>query len=426
MKYFCNFVAYTITSPIIVSEPDSCHTCILLLNSNHQRSAWCTILASVNIALKTSHSTQLPEISPKQEKSIRSAIELQSYLREHGLSWSDADLPQPELFNEHFPIRISRHYADLIDWRNQQDPLRLMMIPDPRERVPKAYELSDPIGDHDREVVPGLIHRYPDRCLLLLTSYCLVHCRFCFRREVVGKVRPVQFQRIGAYLREHTEVSEIIFSGGDPLTFPVGFLQSMVKEFSSIEHIKLWRFHSRVPAVDPEAVSPEWIAQLEKLHTQAGKQVVVVVHIDHPREITPKFVALVEQLKQAGCLLLSQTVLLKHVNADKDTLHALFRSLLNVGVKPYYLHHLDQVYGSHHFRVSIEAGKKLYQSLRGHLSGAALPEYVLDLPGGFGKVPVMWLEDAGKDRDGKQCYETITFEGHRVRYVDQAENDNLS
>jgi lysine 2,3-aminomutase len=157
-----------------------------------------------------------------------------------------------------------------------------------------------------------------------------------------------------------------------------------------------------------------------------GKQVVVVIHIDHPHEITSEFMELVRELRSAGCMLLSQTVLLKRVNADRATLHQLFRGLLNSGVKPYYLHHLDQVYGSHHFRVSIEAGKKLYQSLRGHLSGAALPEYVLDLTGGFGKVPVMWLEHAGKDHNGKQCYETTTFEGHRVQYVDQAEDDNLS
>lgn len=364
--------------------------------------------------------------STTHHHSIRSAAELDEYLREQGISWDDAHLPQRELFNEHFPIRISKYYAGLIHWRDEHDPLRLMMVPDTRELQPKEYELGDPIGDHDREAVPGLIHRYPDRCLLLLTSYCLVHCRFCFRREVVGKVRPVQFQRIGAYLREHTEVSEIIFSGGDPLTFPVGFLSSMVQEFSNIDHIKLWRFHSRVPAVDPGAVSADWIAQLRTLNVKMGKQVIVVIHIDHPREITPEFVKLVRELRSAGCMLLSQTVLLKHVNSDRVTLHQLFRGLLNIGVKPYYLHHLDQVYGSHHFRVSIEAGKKLVRSLRGHLSGAALPEYVLDLPGGFGKVPVMWLEHAGKDRDGKQCYEATTFEGHRVRYVDHAEDDSLS
>jgi len=348
--------------------------------------------------------------------SIRSAAELQTYLHKKGLSWETAHLPAQALFEHGFPLRIPEFYAELIDWQDPTDPLRLMVIPDIREAEVRPYELTDPIGDHAREVVPGLIHRYPDRCLLLLTSYCLVHCRFCFRREVVGKVRPVQFQHIQEYLAQHPEVRELIFSGGDPFTFPVGFVQSLTQHLTQLTHVTTWRFHSRVPAIDPAAVSDEWIGQLQELHTQWKKRVIIVIHINHPREVTTQFKHLVEKLIAAGCLLLSQTVLLKGVNTDHKTLADLFRSLVLLGVKPYYLHHLDQVVGSHHFRISIEEGKTLFHSLRGNVSGVCMPEYVLDLPGGDGKVPVMWMHS-----DDHKEYQVTTFEGKKVTYVDQAE-----
>lgn len=348
--------------------------------------------------------------------SIRSPQELEQYLIAHDVSWKEAQLPPIELFTEQFPVRIPTYYANLIDWRNPADPLRIMVIPDPREAQPKGYELSDPIGDHNREAVPGLIHRYPDRVLLLLTSYCLVHCRFCFRREVVGKVRPVQFQAIQKYLSTHEEVSEVIFSGGDPFTFPPGFLQSMIEHLSPLTHIKVWRFHTRVLAADPNVISQEWIDSISLLQQNFGIRVVIVSHINHPHEVTQEFTRIVEKLRGVGCIILSQTVLLKGVNTTTEVLAKLFRELIRAGVKPYYLHHLDQVYGSHHFRISIEEGKKIFTALRGNLSGISMPEYVLDLPGGNGKVPVMWLEKL----DSKK-YRTTTFEGNIVEYTDHAD-----
>ena len=279
--------------------------------------------------------------------SIRSVEELEQFLSTLGMTWKDAQLPDKAVFLDNFPLRVPYYYAGLIDWKDPKDPLRLMIIPDEQEKHPKEYELGDPIGD--------------------------------LPREVVGKVRPVQFERIAKYLATQPNVEEVIFSGGDPFTFPVGFLQTLTAQLSHLDHIQTWRFHTRVLATYPESVTDQWIEQLAQLGKKFGKKVIVVTHINHPHELTPQFEVLVRKILAVGCLVLSQTVMLKGVNTHRETLMKLFRSLLHAGVKPYYLHHLDQVYGSHHFRVSIEEGKKLFSSLRGQLSSICLPEYVLDL-----------------------------------------------
>jgi len=349
-------------------------------------------------------------------KSIRSSSDLQIYLTQKGLSWSECQLPDSTAVG-YFPLRIPLYYADLINWKDPADPLRRMVIPDVAEQHVQPYELVDPIGDKAREAVPGLIHRYPDRCLLLLTTYCAVHCRFCFRREVVGKVRAVDFESIVQYLKEHQEVKEIILSGGDPFSFPVGFLKSLSEYLTPLDHIRTWRFHTRIPAVDPSSVKGEWLTELAVMGV--SKRLIIVLHVDHPTEVTLEFIDLIKQLHSIGCVLLSQTVLLKGVNDSAEVLGKLFRSLIEAGVKPYYLHHLDQVVGTDHFRISIDAGKRIYTSLRGNISGICNPEYVLDLPGGFGKVPVMWMK---KIRD--RVYSTTTFDGQTLEYVDQASEAN--
>ncbi len=310
-----------------------------------------------------------------------------------------------------FPLRIPYYYADLIDWKNPQDPLRLIAMPQVQESNRKVYELSDPIGDHDREVVPGLIHRYPDRCLLFLTSHCKIHCRFCFRREVVGKVRPVNFIAIKKYLAAHPEIQEVIFSGGDPGTFPVAFLDNIRRQLAGITHITRWRFHTRVPAVDPDSMTSEW---LDVVKMFVGTKI-IVIHINHPNEITPAVTRLVAKMLERKVLVLSQSVLLKNVNSSVETLKIFFTQLLEAGIKPYYLHHLDLAEGTSHFRISIEEGKNIFKALRGTLSSICMPEYVLDLPGGFGKVPVMWLEQVGEKE-----YKAKTFEGKEVLYKDHS------
>lgn len=345
------------------------------------------------------------------QQPISSLNELRAYLTARYGSATELLNEQETAGARGFPLRIPHYYADLIDWHDPQDPLRLIAMPSTAEELVQPYELADPIGDHEKEAVPGLIHRYPDRCLLLLTSHCKIHCRFCFRREVVGKVRPVNFQAIKEYLLAHPEIKEVIFSGGDPGTFPPAFLDNIRRQLAGVAHIERWRFHTRVPAVDPAAITPEWLAVVAKF---LGKKI-IVIHIDHPREVTPTFTKLVEQLLEQKFLVLSQSVLLKNVNADVATLTKFFTLLTQVGIKPYYLHHLDQAKGTSHFRISIAEGSKLFRQLRGNLSSVCMPEYVLDLPGGFGKIPVLWLERAGENH-----YWATTFEGKRVEYVDEA------
>jgi lysine 2,3-aminomutase len=225
----------------------------------------------------------------------------------------------------------------------------------------------------------------------------------------VGKVRPVNFLEIKKYLLAHPEIKEVIFSGGDPGTFPAAFLDNIRRQLSSITHIERWRFHTRVPAVDPGSMTDEWLDSATKF---PGK-VIVVIHIDHPREVTLAVKNLVDKMLERKMLVLSQSVLLKNINAHVETLKIFFTQLLSAGIKPYYLHHLDRARGTSHFRVSILDGKNIFNSLRGTLSSLCMPEYVLDLPSGFGKVPVMWLESMGNNQ-----YKAVTFEGKEVIYTD--------
>lgn len=351
--------------------------------------------------------------------SIKTAAELRDWIQAAGFDPQRADLwffeeSESQVLKDNlFSLVIPKYYANLIDWHDPHDPLRRMVVPDREERERKTYELTDPIGDHDREVVPGLIHRYKDRCLLLLTTHCLVHCRFCFRKEVVGKVRPVAFARIKQYIQTNQAIREVIFSGGDPFTYPAGFLEQLRAVLTPVDHVKVWRFHTRVPATNPVAIPEEF---LQSVASFPGK-VIVVCHVNHVREVTPEFVSVVKNMQAKGILVLSQTVLLKNVNSTTEDLVALFTSLLQVGVKPYYLHHLDQAPGTHHFRISLAEGKQLYRSLRQNVSPIAIPEYVLDVPGGFGKIPVMWLTELGQGK-----YQGTSFEGNDFVYQDQAQD----
>ncbi len=341
---------------------------------------------------------------------IENALALEDYLTQKNLTWEQCMLPTRMFFKETFPVRIPIKYADLIDWENPNDPLRMMVIPDPREHEVKDYELIDPIGDTTHEPVPGLVHRYPDRALLILTTYCGVHCRFCFRREYIGKPRHVDITACFEYLSKHPEIREVIFTGGDPATFPEGFLFSVLEKLSHIDHIKFVRFHTRALVMDPRMNPDSWLNVLKVLK---GKQVLFALHINHPKEISKDLKKLVGKLRQRGVALLSQTVLLKGVNDTTETLKELFVSLVGIGIQPYYLHHLDYARGTHHFRISVENGQKLFSSLRGQIPGHCIPEYVVDLPGGDGKYPVMWLKDLGNG-----MYEAKNYRGERVEYKD--------
>jgi lysine 2,3-aminomutase len=346
---------------------------------------------------------------------IRTINQLADYLHSQHLSLERCNLSYLKNLSVPFPLRVTEHYAQLINWDDSDDPLRKMVIPSPDEENIQEYELSDPIGDHNCEVVPGLIHRYPDRVLLLLTTHCAVHCRYCFRREDVGGVRPIDFQQIVRYLQQHAEIKEIIFSGGDPGTFPAGFLETLFNNFNPLAHVTTYRFHTRVPVADPAIITKDWLNVLQ----QSPKKIIMVIHANHSHELSVATQELCRQLLQHQVMLLSQSVLLKGVNDAVPVLTELFRKFVEFGIKPYYLHHPDRVKGTHHFRVSIQRGKHLFSSLRGNLSSVCLPEYVLDLPGGKGKVPVMWL-----DQVSPRTYQARTFSGKIVQYTDYADEPN--
>jgi lysine 2,3-aminomutase len=291
-----------------------------------------------------------------------------------------------------YAVALTPEVADAIDAADPDDPLARQFVPSEAELLRAPDELDDPIGDAAHSPVKGIVHRYPDRVLLLPTHACAVYCRFCFRREAVGpggeSLSPAELARALAWVAANERIFEVILSGGDPLVLSARRLAAIVARLDAIPHVGVIRVHSRVPAVDPGRVTPALVRAL-----RAKKAVYVVLHANHPRELGAAARAACARLVDAGIPMLAQTVLLAGVNDDPETLEALLRALVAMRVKPYYLHHADLAPGTAHFRTSLESGQALMRRLRGRLSGLAQPSYVLDLPGGAGKVPVgpTWL-----------------------------------
>lgn len=267
------------------------------------------------------------------------------------------------------------------------DPIAAQFLPSAAELRADPADLADPIGDAAHAPVPGLTHRYADRAILHITKTCDVYCRFCFRRETVGETGPLPAADLQAaldYIAATPTLREIILTGGDPLTLAPRRLAEVLARLSAIGHLRSLRIHSRVPVVAPGRITPDLVAQL------AGQRLPVwlVVHTNHLRELTPPARAALARLADAGVPLLAQSVLLRGVNDTVEALHDLFAALQEARVKPYYLHHCDLARGAGHFRTTLARGRALMAALRGPLSGAALPVYVLDIPGGYGKVPI--------------------------------------
>ncbi len=288
-----------------------------------------------------------------------------------------------------YAIAVTETMAALVDRADPSDPIARQFVPDGRELDIGPGESSDPIGDHLKSPVAGLVHRYPDRVLLKITGLCPVYCRFCFRREMVGPDNAEALSRAEveaalAYIRARPAIWEVILTGGDPLILSPRRVADVTAALAAIAHVKLLRWHTRVPVVAPERISDELVAAL----TGGGKSVVVGLHANHPRELTDQARAALARLAKAGVMLLSQSVLLRGVNDDADILEALFRGFVEAGVKPYYLHHPDRAPGTSHFRVGIAEGQALMAELRRRLSGIAMPSYVLDIPGAHGKVSI--------------------------------------
>ena len=288
-----------------------------------------------------------------------------------------------------YAVAITPHLAALIDRTDPHDPIARQFVPDMRELDHRPEERADPIGDEAHSPVPGVVHRYPDRVLLKLTHVCPVYCRFCFRREVVGPRGPqaLSDEAIEAamtYIASDPGIWEVILTGGDPFMLSPRRIAGVTERLSAIRHVKILRWHTRVPVADPARVSPELVAALGS----SAKTVYVAVHANHPRELTAAARAACARIVDAGIPMLSQTVLLKGVNDDPEILAALMRAFVEARIKPYYLHHPDLAPGTSHFRMSIEEGRAIVRQMRGRFSGLAQPTYVLDIPGGHGKVPV--------------------------------------
>ena len=283
-----------------------------------------------------------------------------------------------------FAVALTPHVVDLIE--SGGAPIARQFVPSAAELRVAPEESADPIGDDRFAPLKGIVHRYPDRVLLKPLLVCPVYCRFCFRREAVGKGGALTARELEAaldYIRGNPAIWEVIVTGGDPFLLSPRRVKTIVQALDAIPHVQVIRFHTRVPIVEPKRVTPALVAALA-----TEKAVYIAIHANHPRELTATTRAACARLGKAGIPLLGQSVLLKGINDDAATLEALFRGLVAMRVKPYYLHHADLARGTAHFRTKLAAGRDLMRTLRGRVSGLCQPTYVVDLPGGHGKVPV--------------------------------------
>jgi len=315
-----------------------------------------------------------------------------------------------------YAVAITPALAELIDASDPADPIARQFVPDARELIAHAWESPDPIGDELKSPIKGVVHRYPDRVLLKLVSVCAVYCRFCFRRETVGPGEGVlsdaELSAALDYIRGDARIWEVVLTGGDPLVLSARRIAEVTRALAAIPHVKILRWHTRLPVAAPERVTPAMARALTAGH---DKTVYVALHANHAREMTPQARAACARLIGAGAAMVSQTVLLKGVNDNIEALEALMRALVEARVKPYYLHHADLAPGTKHFRTSIAAGQALVRELRQRASGLAQPTYVLDIPGAFGKAPIAAPSVRSSD-DG--AYEVMDSSGAMHSYTD--------
>jgi lysine 2,3-aminomutase len=323
-----------------------------------------------------------------------------------------------ETARQRFRMKITPYYIGLMDPEDPQCPITKMAIPDIREFTVHPEELEDPTGDENPDLgnqpVSRLVHRYPDRVLLLPTARCGTYCRHCFRRRLAGRsdpgATPFELSAALRYIRTHTGIHEVILSGGDPLTMSDDTLFSLLERIRKIPHVRLLRIHTRMPVVNPFRITPELAQGLSRL-----RPLRMVLQVNHHREITTVARKHWAYLTEAGIPLLNQSVLLKGVNDHANILRNLGWRLTESGIRPHYLHHLDLARGTGHFRVSIQRGLRILRELQGTLPGDAIPRYVLDTPGGYGKVPLQYPFLA-ETKPGE--YRIETPEGRHIVYKD--------
>jgi lysine 2,3-aminomutase len=314
-----------------------------------------------------------------------------------------------EAFKGEIPLSfaVTPHYARLLG----HPALRRTVIPTRHENHVGSGELADPLGEEDHRATPHIIHTYPDKVLFLATTFCSTYCRYCTRSRIVGN-QPADFHALEEsfnYIQEHPEIRDVLISGGDPLTMTDPVLDELLSRIREIPHVRMVRIGSKVPVVLPMRITEGLCAILRK------HRVWLSLHFIHAAEVSPETQAACRRLSDHGIGMVSQTVLLKGINDDTQTLIDLFYGLLEINVKPYYLLQCDPVRGSAHFRTSVKKGIELIRSLHGNISGLAVPQYVIDAPGGGGKVPLLGSEQIRRDEDDIVF---LNYKGKEYRYPD--------
>ena len=292
-----------------------------------------------------------------------------------------------KLANHKLALGITPYFFNLIDSADEHCPIRQQVVPRIEETHTASWEMSDPCGEDSHSPVPGLVHRYPDRVLFLVTDRCASYCRYCTRSRLVSNASGYdfhpEFDKQIAYIAAHPEIRDVLLSGGDPLLLSDEKLENLLSRLRAIPHVEFLRLGTRIPIFLPQRITPELCAMLKKFHP-----LFLSVHTNHPRELTTEVRDALGRLADAGIPLGNQSVLLKHVNDNADVMKALMQKLLMCRVKPYYLYQCDLIAGSAHLRASVAKGLEIMEKLRGHTTGYAVPTYVIDAPGGGGKVPI--------------------------------------
>ncbi len=292
-----------------------------------------------------------------------------------------------QLANTKLALGITPYFFSLIDPADENCPVRRQVVPRIEETNTASWEMSDPCGEDSHSPVPGLVHRYPDRVLFLVTDRCASYCRYCTRSRLVSNASGYdfhpEFDKQLAYIKEHPEIRDVLLSGGDPLLLSDEKLEDLLTRLRAIPHIEFLRIGTRIPVFLPQRITPELCAMLKQFHP-----LFISIHSNHPRELTSEVRDALGRLADAGIPLGNQSVLLKHVNDDVTVMKALTQKLLMCRVKPYYVYQCDLIAGSAHLRTSVRKGLEIMKALRGHTTGYAVPQYVIDAPGGGGKVPI--------------------------------------
>jgi len=321
------------------------------------------------------------------QNSIKTTEELKHFIK----------LSKEETLNVvNLPLKITPYYLSLFYNKKQNDPLRKSMVPTIHELKESFGEQIDPLGENHDSPMPGLVHRYPDRVLILTTNICSANCRYCTRSRIIendnSEHKNVNIYSIVSYIKENKQIRDVILSGGDPLTMSDEKLEFLLKMLRDIKHVEMIRIGTKVPFVLPQRITDDLVNMIKKYHP-----VFMSIHSTHPNEFTPESISAINKLADAGIVLGSQTVLLKGINDNSVTLKNLFHKLLKVRVRPYYLYQCDPIKGSEHFKTKLDDGLNVIRNLRGHTSGYAIPQFVIDAPNGGGKIPILPESVVSKD-----------------------------